>query len=92
MITLLVSGNMKEDEDDFFEDPAKTNPWKRFVIRDFTTNFILYTILIIPALVFYIVTILLGLSTTIGILFAFVSFLILIYLTLKKELWNKIKR
>jgi len=87
-----MSGNMREMEEDYNLDPAKDHPWKRYFIREFSTNFLILIILIIPALVFYFVSLLVGLSETIGISLAFISFIMLVYLILKKELWNKIKR
>jgi hypothetical protein len=83
---------MKEKKGDSPLDPANSNPWKRYFIREFSTNFLFLIILIIPALVFYIVSVLAGLSTSIGIFLAFIFFIILVYLILKKELWNIIKR
>jgi hypothetical protein len=83
---------MKEIEEDYNLDPAKSNPWKRYFIREFSTNFLILILLITPAIVFYLVSVLIGLSTTIGIFLAFISFIMLVYLILKKELWNKIKR
>ena len=77
---------------DGLEDPAKSHPWKRYFFRGFTTNILIYLTLIIPAIVFYFVVILVGLSTAIGISLAFISFLIYVYFLWKKELWNKIKR
>ena len=74
MIILLMYCDMQELEDDNLKDSAKHHPWKRHIIRNFTTNFSTLLILIIPALVFYIVTVFAGLSTTIGISLAFLFF------------------
>jgi hypothetical protein len=54
-LIFFISSDMKKGEDEILRDPAKSHPWKKFIIRDFTTNFIIYLILIIPALVFYLV-------------------------------------
>ena len=80
---------MKKNE---LEDPAEFNPWKRYFLRSFITNIFIYLTIIIPGFVFYFVSIFLGFSITIGIFFAFISFLIYVYFLLKYELWNKIDR
>jgi len=83
---------MEEIEEDSNVESANDHPWRGYIIREFSTNFLFLIILIIPALVFYIVSVLVGLSTIIGISLTFLSFIIVVYLILKKELWNIIKR
>jgi hypothetical protein len=82
---------MEEIEKESNLDSANVHPLKRYTARNFTTNFLIYLILIIPAFVFYMVSVLIGLSTAIGITLSFITFIILVYLTWKRELWNKIR-
>ncbi len=82
--------DMKQDKDS--EDPAQSHPWKRFIVRGFVTQLFIYLSIIIPGLVFFLVSILIGASFVIGILLAFISFVVYIYILCKKELWNKIRR
>jgi hypothetical protein len=82
----------KDLEDEEYKDPAEAHPWKRYIIRRFTTVFLIFLAIIIPGVVFVLVSILAGLSTEIGITLAFVSFILYVYLFVKLELWNKVKR
>ena len=83
---------MKKINNGIVEDPAKAHPWKRYILRRFTTHLFIYLSLLIPVFIFYTISILAGLSTEIGIFLAFISFLVYIYILWKKELWNKIIR
>ena len=85
----------KEDEirdKTYYEDPAKAAPVQRYVIRSFWVAFLYILILVIPALVYMIISELAGLPNNIGVFFAFLSFFVYIYIVWKKELWNKIQR
>ncbi len=82
---------MSSDEDDC-KDPASKHPWKRYIIRSFITEIFILLALAIPFFIFYIISIIVGLPTEIGILVAFISFIIYIYIFFKKELWSKVKR
>ena len=84
---------MPEIDRKYYEtDPAEKNPWRSYIIRNFTTRFLILLSLLIPLFVFYFVSILASISTTIGVFLAFISFIVYIYLLWKKELWNQIKR
>ena len=82
----------KDLDDPVFADPAEQAPIKRYIIRGFWTSFLYLLLLVIPGIVFYLISILFGLSNQIGIFFAFVSFFIYIYFFWKMELWNMIQR
>ena len=75
-----------------YEDPAKSAPFRRYVIRSFWTVSLYLLILVIPGIVFFIISELAGFPSNIGVLFAFLSFFGYIYFLCKKELWNKIQR
>ena len=78
--------------EDIVEDPAESHPWKRYILRNFITKSLIYLAIIIPASVFFLVSILLNFSIKIGIILAACSFFGYIYFLWKKELWNKIMR
>jgi len=84
--------NDEEYDESVFYDPAEQTPLKRYVIRATLASIIYLLLLIIPAIVFYCVSILLDLPDTWGILCAFVSFFAYLYVFWKKELWNLIQR
>ena len=90
---MIENNKMSEDttEDDF-EDPATHHPYKRLFIRYTTLYALIIFILLIPAFVFYTLSIFFNLSTSFGMTFALLSFLLCLYLLWKKELWNLIKR
>ncbi|MCK4416501.1 MAG: hypothetical protein KAU84_05035, partial [Thermoplasmatales archaeon] len=64
----------------------------RYIIRGFWVIFLYLLILIIPALVYILISELAGLPNNVGVGFAFLSFFGYIYIVWKKELWNIIKR
>jgi hypothetical protein len=85
----------KEDEfryKQYYEDPAKEAPIRRYITRSFWTIFLFLFALIIPGLVYIIISDIGGFSAGIGWLVAFFSLMIYIYFVWKKELWNKITR
>jgi hypothetical protein len=86
---------IKEDKicvDDYYEDPAKAAPIRRYIIRSFWTIFLFLFALVIPSIVYVLVSVVGNFSTSLGWLFAFFSLIIYIYIVWKKELWNNIKR
>jgi hypothetical protein len=82
--------NIEKEKD--LEDPAKTHPWRRHIVRSSFTYIFIYLILIIPGLVFFIISIVAGFPTEIGMLSAFVSLFLYLFILWKKELWNYIRR
>jgi hypothetical protein len=76
----------------FYEDIAESAPTLRLIFRYLTTALLFLLFLMIPGLVFFLVSVYDGFSTEIGFLFASVSFLVSMYIFWKKELWNIIKR
>ena len=76
----------------YYEDPAKSAPIQRYVIRIFWVTLLYLLILIIPALTYILISELAGLANNIGIFFAFISFFGYVYILWKKELCNMIKR
>ena len=76
----------------YYEDPAKAAPIRRYIIRSFWTIFLFLFALVIPSIVYVLISDVGSFSTGIGWLFAFFSLMIYIYFVCKKELWNKIKR
>jgi len=91
----FLHGLIEEDEihdKDYYEDPAKEAPIRRYIIRSFWTIFLFLFALILPGIVYVLISEAGGFSTGISWLFAFFSLMIYIYFVWKKELWNKIKR
>ena len=85
----------KEDnirDEDYYEDPAKKAPIRRYILRSFWTVFLFLFALVIPGILYVLVSVVGGFSTGLGWLFAFISLILYIYLVWSKELWNKIKR
>ncbi len=76
----------------YYEDPAKSAPVQRYLIRSFWVVFLYILVLVIPAFVYILISELAGLPNNIGVFFAFLSFFVYIYIFWKKELWNLIKR
>ena len=89
-------GELKKEEEIrdkiYYEDPAKTAPVRRYVIRSFWAVSLYLLILVIPGMVYFLISELAGFPNDIGVLFAFLSFFGYIYFLWKKELWNKIQR
>jgi hypothetical protein len=91
----FLIGFKKEDgtrDKTYYEDPAKSAPIRRYLIRSFWVIFLYLLILIIPAFVYILISELAGFQSNIGGFFAFLSFFVYIYILWKKELWNIIKR
>ena len=82
----------KDLEDTEHADPAEAHPWKRYILRRFTTEILIFLAIIIPVAVFVVVSIIAGISNEIGIIFAFISFILYVYIFIKLELWGKIRR
>ena len=80
-----------QDINDYM-DPAASAPIRRYLIRGFWTYFILLLILIIPGVVFVLISVWAGFVYEVGVLSALLSFFCLIYVVWKNELWNKIQR
>jgi len=78
--------------ENYYEDPAKAAPIRRYIIRSFWTIFLFLFALVIPSIVYVLVSVFGNFSTGLGWLFAFLSLMIYIYFVWNKELWNKIKR
>lgn len=82
----------EQNEKDVFYDPAEKAPYQRFILRSLLTHILFLLILIIPACVFLIVSVIGDFPTEVGFIFAILSFILYLYIFLKKELWNLIKR
>ena len=72
--------------DDYYEDPAKAEPIRRYIIRSFWTIFLFLFVLLIPSIVYVLVSVVGDFSPILGWLFAFFSLMIYIYFVWKKEL------
>ena len=64
----------------YYEDLAKSAPVKRFAIRSFWAVSLYLLIVIIPAIVYIIISRLAGLHSNIGGFFALISFFVYIYI------------
>jgi hypothetical protein len=73
-------------------DPAESAPTQRLIVRYVTASFLFLLFLIIPLLVWVLVSVYGGFPLVFGFLLAGLSFLVYIYFFWKKELWNMIKR
>jgi hypothetical protein len=76
----------------YYEDPTKSAPVQRYIIRSFWVVFLYILVFVTPALVYILISELAGLPNDIGVFFAFLSFFVYLYILWKKELWNLIKR
>ncbi len=74
------------------EDIAESAPTQRLILRYLTAAFLFLLLIIIPGIVFFLVSVYGGFHIEIGFLFAGVSVLVYLYILWKKELWNMIKR
>jgi hypothetical protein len=81
-----------DDQEDVFKDPAAHHPFIHLMIRYFTLLFLLFLSIFIPGITFYLVSIVLKLSTTLGTILGLLTFALYLRLLWKKELWNLIKR
>ena len=84
-----MNNNHKED---MFKDPAKNHPFLRLIVRYGILLFLLLLALLIPTIVFYVVSILFHLHSTLGTILGLASFVLYLYVLWKKELWNLIRR
>lgn len=82
----------KSENVSVYEDVAESAPTQRLIVRYFTAAFLFLLFLILPGLVFYLVSVYGGFSIEIGFLFVGVSFFVYLYIFWKKELWNIIRR
>ncbi len=80
------------EDNDFFQDPAIKAPMRRFIFRIFWTEAIILFAFVVPAIVFWLVSIVGRIPPGIGAICTLASFIGYIYVVWKKELWNKIKR
>jgi hypothetical protein len=74
------------------EDIAESAPTQRLILRYLTAAFLFLLFIIIPGLVFFLVSVYGGFPIEIGFLCAGVSVFIYLSIFWKKELWNMIKR
>jgi hypothetical protein len=76
----------------YFEDPAEAAPIRRYILRSFLTSMLILCAVVLPGIVYGLVSIVGPFSNEIGALCALLSFIFYLYLVWKKELWNTIKR
>lgn len=74
------------------KDPAESAPIQRFLLRYWIASFLFLLFVIIPGLVFFLISVSGGFPIEIGFLFAGISVFLYLYIFWKKELWNMIKR
>jgi nitrate reductase NapE component len=74
------------------KDIAESAPTERLIVRYVIASFLFLLFIIIPLLVYALVSVYGGIPIEIGFLFAGISFLVYLYFFWKKELWNMIKR
>lgn len=83
---------VKKEETVHYKDPAESAPIRRYILRELTADFLASLLIIIPGLVFALVSVYGGFPYEVGFVLAFLSFLGYVYVFWKKQLWNKIKR
>jgi hypothetical protein len=87
-----LNKNVKKEEKVYYKDPAESAPIRRYILREFATIFLASLLVIIPGLVYVLVSVYGNFSKEIGFLFALLSFAVYLYIVWKKQLWNMIKR
>ena len=87
---LKTDDNIRNE--DYFEDPAMSAPIRRHINRGLWSSALLFPALLIPLIIYAMISIIGGLPIAIGGLISILSFFGYFYFVWKKELWNKIKR
>lgn len=84
--------NKSSYDNDYFKDPAEAAPIRRYVVRSLLTSGLILCAVILPGLVYGLVSIIGPFASGVGAICALLAFVLYVYIAWKKELWNTIKR